>query len=153
MNMTDSLKVTPLYPEDFEDVVNLVVKFAEEEFEHEFDIKAIALSMAHFITKHVCMAVRDPASGDEIVGIFIFDEEKLWWANTPHLYNAIMYVEPQYRSVKLFRKLMKFAEAYARSLDMEFVPSLALVKNLDKKGKVFERLGYEKASASYRKAV
>jgi GNAT superfamily N-acetyltransferase len=146
--MTSSIKITPLHPDDFENAVNLVLKFAEEEFDHAYDIKAIATSIAHFMAKHPSMAIRD---GEKLVGVFIIGENSVWWDSKPHLYNVIAYLEPEYRGKGLFKRLMANAEKYASMVGMDFVPGLMLVHNVPSKCKAFERMGYNVSGAFFTK--
>lgn len=96
----------------------------------------------------VILAVTDD---DEVVGSIGGAVSQEWYSDTPVLGDYWFYVTPEHRATPAAFKLVKTWKDIAKERDITIKMGHVLGSDIDRKDKMFERLGFEKLGSIYGK--
>jgi len=111
------------------------------------------IKVAHIVTDCIAhglvlIAVTDEGDLAGSIGGAVSTE---WYADTPLLGDYWFYVRPEHRSTPAAFKLVKEWKEIANKGDLEIKMGHVLGEDIERKDKMFEKLGFEKLGSMYRK--
>lgn len=134
-------------PEDIPQIVALGYKeFEENGFPSlgiEIDFNKLMPFITDLVLNHVVLVKRNKENSKLIDGVVLFQISPTWFSSTPMLNSVFMYVKPEYRDIKIVRNLLNVAKEYGIMNKLSIVFGLTTKKDVEKKRKLFEHLGFE----------
>lgn len=137
--------------DEFEPVLDLILSLPDTETEHIYNVDKGSVIQLLVDCWAICPPVVCRKDGI-IVGVMLLDLCSNWWnKHETFYYNPVLYIRPEYRSIKLLKAFCQKGEEYATINNREFHFSLFLVADLDVKHRLMKILGYKPVGIYYTK--
>lgn len=140
-------------PEDITQLIAMAYKtFDENELEgtgNDRDFDKITLSLTDWVIKDAVLVKRNEDNDKFIDGFIALRTSTTWWSEDPVLYTGIFYIKPEKRSFKLAKALLMAAKEYAIMNDIPLVIDIIDNKDVQRKTKLLEYLGFKRLGTLY----